>query len=153
MKRLLINLISWFIYSSISFPLLIAPMKDLEFRTISIICIAIIVGFAFGLINDVIRQLMIINNYAEYKPIPGTQLLCFNKKLQKKTLKELPIKYAVTIFIWNCFKKNRFKHYVLCLVYSHTPIDSLKETKFVDNDTIKDRLLRKNIDELAYKKI
>lgn len=126
-------------------------MKDLEFRTISIICVAIVLGFAFGLINDVIRQLMIIHNYSEYQPIPGTQLLCFTKRDKKKTWKELPLKHCITIFIWSCFKKCKLKHYVLCMVYNYSPIDSLKETKFVDHNTIKDRIFRKHIDELKYK--
>lgn len=151
MARLARNLIAWFVYSFIMFFILYPPLSDMGFRNVSKICIPIVIGFFAGMFNDIIRQLMIINNYNDYAPIPGQHLLDFTNKMRSQTFKILSLKNIITLYMWSCFNKKRFRHYVLCMVYNHNPTDSFNETSFACVDTIVDRVSRKNIDKLTYK--
>jgi len=65
MKRFFRNLLSWLIYSTIFFIILIFIVK-IKYA----ITIGLILGFFAGILNDIIVQLRIINDWEENKETP-----------------------------------------------------------------------------------
>lgn len=152
MLRLVRNLVSWFVYTIISGFLLYAPLSDIGMRIISMICAALLIGFFAGLFNDIIRQLMIINNYADYKH-GGGHMMNTEHVFKQKIHKTLNFLQCTRVLFWILFNQKRKKHFVFCMVaHNHKPLESYKETMFVDDSIIKDRSQRRHIDDLKHKK-